>query len=125
MSRDQSNLSDDDVLASEWKKQVGPEAGALIDVFRNSLELEAYLEKNPQPRELVKLAYQKVGDATHQLFESTDITTPECQQAHFEGRVGLTILSWVHGTLVEGKTAEDLLRAEADMEDTQDEYREG
>ena len=114
MSPDAQNadrLLDDVVLERELRQALGPEREGLVDVLRIGQDMEQFLLQNPAAKKMAQWAFDQASAAALVLFGSSDITTQECQDAHFEGRLGMAMISVMNQMLVEGRAAEQMILA--------------
>jgi hypothetical protein len=114
LRRHERPVSDDAIVAGLVGNGVDPDQ---IQVMQFGQEMQAFIEKQPAGRYLIRHAEQQLAESVRKLLDLDSLDDTKARDAHFQARIAVGILRFIEDAVVSGQEAEDSIRAHDEVDD--------
>jgi hypothetical protein len=103
------------------RRRVGPENEVLVDALILSEQMETWINEDPIGKYLYAQANERITQCTETLFSLPSLDNPKAVDAHFNGRVAISMLKLIDDAIKAGRESAQLISSQDGSDITGDE----
>lgn len=97
---------------TELRRRMGPDNEVLVDALILSEQMEEWINKDPVGKFLYTQANERITQCTETLFALPTLDNPKAIEAHFNGRVAISMLKLIDDAIKAGRESARLISSQ-------------